>query len=307
MQTLAIILCTYNGERFLQEQLDSFGAQTYKNWSLFVCDDGSKDRTKDLVENYINTQKQNHIEWTINNPCLGFAKNFLQGIKTTPDHFDYYALSDQDDIWMNNKLKRGIDYLKTIPQNIPALYCTRTLLVDGEANEIGLSPHFNKPPSFSNALVQSIAGGNTMIFNQSAHELISRARSETDVISHDWFIYQLITGAGGHVYYDPEPSLLYRQHGNNIIGSNIGMWARVIRIRKLINGSFKEWNNKHIIALQPFISFFTTANQKKFDLFTKARNQTIIARLLNFKKIGIYRQTFAGNIALIIAAILNKI
>lgn len=239
MQTLAIILCTYNGEKFLQEQLDSFKAQTFKNWSLFVYDDGSKDRTKDLVENYIHTQKQNHIKLISNNPCLGFAKNFLQGINTTPHHFDYYALSDQDDVWMSKKLERGIDYLKTIPQNIPALYCTRTLLVDSNAKTIGLSPCFNQPPSFSNALVQSIAGGNTMIFNKAAHELIAKISHDTAVISHDWFIYQLITGAGGHVYYDSEPSLLYRQHGNNIIGSNIGIFARILRIRKLMNGLFK--------------------------------------------------------------------
>lgn len=306
MQKLAIILCTHNGQAFVQEQLDSFSNQTFKNWSLFVYDDASKDDTQQIIENY-KANQTNRVEWIANNPPLGFAKNFLNAIKSTPSDFDLYALSDQDDIWLETKLQKAKDYFKTTPLSTPALYCARTLLIDSTGHKIGFSPCFTRPPSFENSLVQSIAGGNTMVFNKAAQKLIRKIDDNIDVISHDWFIYQLITGAGGTVYYDPSPCLLYRQHENNLIGSNTGLFARLLRIRKLMNGSFKKWNDKNIEALQSCISILTKEKQRQLRLFEQARKQNIIDRLLNFKKLGIYRQTFTGNIALIIGAILNKI
>lgn len=79
-----------------------------------------------------------------------------------------------------------------------------------------------------------------MIFNKAAKELISKIDMNINIVSHDWFIYQLISGTGGNIYYDDKTSMLYRQHSNNLIGSNIGIIPRIKRLKKLINGSFRK-------------------------------------------------------------------
>lgn len=304
MDNIAILLCTYNGEKFLQEQLDSFVHQNFKHWHLFVYDDGSNDNTEQLVQTF---QQQHKADFVSNNPNLGFAKNFLNGIASTSDNFDFYALSDQDDIWLKTKLEKATAYLQKIATNVPALYCSRTILVDNAGNQIGLAPLFTKKPSFSNALVQSIAGGNTMVFNKAARDLIVKAGPNINVVSHDWFIYQLITGAEGLVYYDSNPGLLYRQHSNNLIGANIGFFARLSRLKMLLNNSFRTWNDINIKTLQNNSSLLTEKNRNILNIFVKSRKSSLIPRLIGFFKCGIYRQTFWGNIALFIGGILNKI
>lgn len=305
---LAIILGTYNGEKYLEEQLESFNLQSYKNWQLFVYDDRSTDNTKAIVE----AQRQRHsdtdkINFISNAKQMGFVRNFLNAITSAPSDLNFYAFSDQDDIWLEAKLERAVVYLKEVENHIPALYCSRTTLIDEAGNKIGFSPLFQRQPSFSNALVQSIAGGNTMVFNKAARDLIAKAGSDLEVVSHDWFIYQLITGAGGSVHYDSHSEILYRQHGNNLIGSNMGILAKLSRLRLLLDNTFQSWNDRNMKALVKNIELLTRENQDKLITFVKARDKTLIPRMIAFAKCGIYRQTFWGNIALFIGGILNKV
>ena len=308
MPPLAIILCTYNSAKFLQQQLDSFDRQSYKNWQLFVYDDRSTDDTKAIV----NAQTQKHkdtnkINFITNHVQRGFVGNFLNAVASAPSDLSFYAFSDQDDIWLENKLERSVAYLKAAPNHVPALYCSRTTLIDEAGNKIGSSPLFQRQPSFSNALVQSIAGGNTMVFNKAARDLIVKAGPDLDVVSHDWFIYQLIMGAGGEVYYDSHSEILYRQHGDNLIGSNMGLLAKLSRLKLLLDNTFKSWNDRNIKALVKNIELLTKENQDKLNTFISAREKTLIPRMIGFVKCGIYRQTFLGNVALFIGGILNKI
>ncbi|GAB4163325.1 MAG: glycosyltransferase family 2 protein [Rickettsiaceae bacterium] len=306
----AILLCTYNGAAYLQEQLESYSQQSLNNWSLFVFDDASTDNTKEIVEQF--TQRCagiNNVQWLQNKARMGFSRNFFNAIASTPKDFDYYALSDQDDIWQKEKLARAVSFLSNEGHSKPALYCSRTILTDKDGKEIGYSPLFKRPASFSNALVQSIAGGNTMVLNKAAIGLLSKIKPDLDVISHDWFIYQLVSGAGGTVHYDPVPTLLYRQHGNNVIGSNVGIFAKVTRIGKLFAGGYKSWNERNIKALRSCASLnlLTRENMEKLELFSQARKEGLVTRCAKFLKSGIYRQTFEGNLALILGAIINKL
>ena len=168
---VAILLCTYHGQHYLAEQLDSFAAQSHSNWEVWASDDGSKDDTHAILEAY--QQKWPDGRLSIHfGPAEGFAANFLSLTCKASIDADYYAYSDQDDIWEPNKLARAVEWLNTLPENIPALYCSRTRLVDSNNNEIGVSPLFAKPPSFANALMQNIGGGNTMVFNNAARNLL---------------------------------------------------------------------------------------------------------------------------------------
>lgn len=303
---IAILLCTHFGERFLAEQLDSFAAQTYRNWQLWVSDDGSEDKTHDILQRY--QQQWCAQRLTISGgPCQGFVANFLSQVCNPAIQADYYAYSDQDDIWEKDKLERAVQWLNTVPDGIPALYCSRTRLVTETDQGIGLSPLFTKPPSFGNALMQNIGGGNTMVFNHAARVLLSKIDIGAPIVAHDWWTYITVSACGGTVYYDDNPSLRYRQHSANIIGGNSSWRARANRITMLWEGRFRDWNERHIAALRILHDHMTPANRTALQHFVRGRQASLLPRLLHLKKAGIYRQTFAGNLGLIAAAVFNKI
>ena len=179
-------------------------------------------------------------------PAEGFAANFLSLICNADIQADYYAFADQDDVWEPNKLERAVMWLSTVPSNVPALYGTRTLLVDERNQVMGLSPLFPQPPCFANALVQNIAGGNTMVFNKAARKLLREAGESIDVVTHDWWVYLVVSGCGGQVFYDVVPSLRYRQHNHNAVGQDTNWRARLSRIHLLLRGRFKGWNDRNV-------------------------------------------------------------
>ncbi|MNJ17668.1 putative glycosyltransferase EpsE [compost metagenome] len=301
---VAILMCTYNGERFLEEQLDSFERQTHRHWSLVVSDDGSTDRTLLILDKYKQSLDVGRVT-VVSGPQRNFVANFLSLVCRKDISADYYAWSDQDDIWSETKLEAAVAWLQTIPPHIPALYCGRTQLIDEIKKTIGYSPRFCRPPSFSNALVQNIGGGNTMVFNQAARDLLQEAGDNLDVPAHDWWAYQLISGAGGVIYYDPTPQLLYRQHGENIIGSNSGWSARWQRLKMLRQGRFSNWNDQNIGALELIRHRLTDENALTLERFKLAVSQGFFGFLVNLKRSGVYRQTRLGNIGLVVACLIK--
>jgi glycosyltransferase involved in cell wall biosynthesis len=303
---VSILLCCYNGERFLSDQIQSFKDQTYTNLDLWVSDDGSHDLTLSTIKHSLSTW-QDCIHTIRTGPSEGFAANFMSLITHQGINSDYYAYSDQDDIWEADKVQRGVSLLEKIPSSIPALYCSRTRLVNANNHEIGLSPLFSKQTSFANALMQNVGGGNTMILNRAGRDLLADLSKDIRMVSHDWWAYLIITGCGGKVIYDPHPSVRYRQHESNLVGMNSSWSARIKRIHMLWQGLFRNWNDIHIESLQAIRSRLTPDNQKILDQFSEARDQGLVSRLIGLKQSGIYRQTVLGNLGLIAAAIFKKI
>lgn len=303
---VAILLCTYRGQHYLAEKLDSFAAQTHENWEVWASDDGSEDDTHSILEDYKNRWDVGRLSIHFG-PAEGFAANFLSLTCNASVDADFYAYSDQDDVWEADKLARAVQWLESVPADVPALYCSRTRLVDAENNEIGVSPLFTKAPGFANALMQNIGGGNTMVFNNAARELLREAGENKSVITHDWWAYMVVTGCGGRVFYDSKPTLRYRQHGGNLVGTNANWAARFKRIRMLFQGRFKHWNDCNISALLTLEHRLTPENREILQRFADARGMSLIPRLIHLKRSGIYRQTLLGNIGLIAAAILGKI
>ncbi|QYJ21511.1 glycosyltransferase family 2 protein [Achromobacter sp. ES-001] len=305
-ERIAILLCTYQGEKYLASQLDSFAAQTHTDWVLAVSDDGSVDRTRAMLADY-------RLKWGASKlnlyegPRRGFVGNFLSLTCNAQVQADYYSFSDQDDIWHAEKLEHAMEWLRTVPSDTPALYCTRTLLVNEENRPIGLSPLFQRRPAFENALAQNIAGGNTMVFNNAARQLLLRAGPLVDVAAHDWWVYLAVTACGGQVKYDSRPSLRYRQHNSNLIGANRGLLARLTRIRMLFKGHLKEWNARNIEALGQLRSLMTPPNVTLLSDFIRARDSALFGRIRKFRSTGIYRQTALGNFGMLLAVIFNKL
>jgi glycosyltransferase involved in cell wall biosynthesis len=270
-----------------------------------VSDDGSDDDTRKILEKYQYWLGKGRTS-ILSGPQEGFVANFHSLICHPDIETDYFAYADQDDIWEADKLSRAIAELEQIPEGVPALYCTRTALIDEKGRDIGLSPLFEKPPSFANALVQNVGGGNTMVINKAARDLL-HAYCGQIVVSHDWWAYILTTAVGGVVIYDSYPSVRYRQHGNNMVGSNNDWRARLVRLRMLLEGRFREWNSINTRALQPARHLMTPENQVILDTFCIARNRWLVPRIWGVIRSGVYRQTFLGNLGLIAAAVLKKL
>lgn len=220
---------------------------------------------------------------------------------------DYFAFSDQDDVWYPDKLERALNCLRHVPSATPAMYCSRTELVDGKRRHLGFSPLFVRHPSFRNALVQNIGGGNTMVFNAAAKRLLEAA-GDHEIVSHDWWVYQLVSAAGGAIVYDPQPSLEYRQHGGNILGSNSTTRARLTRLRMMIRGRLIAWNDLNIAALdalRPHLHPDSIATLDRFKALRAARLPPV--RLFHLWRSGIHRQTMPAQIGLFVTAWLGKL
>ena len=302
---IAILMCTKNGAAFLDEQLTSIADQTHANWILFASDDGSTDETRKILKNFTESHKQK--TFVRNGPGKGVCANFLS-LATDPSiDADYFAFSDQDDVWYKDKLQRALAWLVTVPADVPALYCGRTELVSNDGRSYGFSPLFTRPIAFRNALVQSLGGGNTMVFNKAAKRLLE-ITGRLDVVLHDWWMYQLVSAAGGAIRYDPHPVLKYRQHLDNLIGSNLGWRARLVRIRMILSGRFHDWNTMNIAALQQVPShLIKPQNRTVLQLFAKARTASLPKRIYYLKQSGVYRQRLLDNIGLLLATVLKRI
>ena len=303
---VAILLCTFQGQSYLAEQLDSFAAQTHNNWEVWASDDGSKDGTRSVLWSYLAKWGLGRVKLQ-RGPSNGYAANFLSLACKSEIDADYYAYSDQDDIWDADKLERAVAWLASVPTGTPAVYCSRTRLVDAENNEIGLSTLFSRPPSFANALMQNIGGGNTMVFNKATHALLKRAGPDVEVLTHDWWTYLVVTGCGGLVYYDPHPTLRYRQHDGNLVGSNMSLSSRIARIAMLWRGRFRDLNDRHVRALGRLSAHLTGECKHILNEFRYSRNRGLLPRILGLLRSGIYRQTLMGNIGLMVATLFKKI
>jgi hypothetical protein len=157
-----------------------------------------------------------------------------------------------------------------------------------------------------NALVQNIGGGNTMVFNRAALSVL-QATPDLPIVSHDWWTYQLITGVGGIAHYDPWPSIKYRQHGSNLIGSNAGIRASTSRMRALLRGRYSEWNDANIEALTKMKPWLSPQSAVTLDYFSRSTKAGLPKRMYLVWKSGVYRQTFYEHIGLYTASIINKI
>jgi glycosyltransferase involved in cell wall biosynthesis len=302
---VAILMCTKNGVAFIDDQLKSIAEQTHKNWTLIVSDDGSDDGTVAKLERFAEANPQ---KVTIRSgPGNGVCANFLSLANDRTIDADYFAFSDQDDVWHRGKLQRALAWLAAIPVDVPGMYCARTELMTIDGRSYGFSPLFTRPPGFQNALVQSLAGGNTMVFNRATKKILEEAAT-TAVVLHDWWVYQLVSAVGGIIRYDPQPMLRYRQHRDNLIGSSLGWGPRFSRIYMIFSGRSRSWNAMNIAALDGLAAHLVhPKNREVIALFAKARCGSLPKRLRYLRHSGVYRQTLFGNLGLLAATILKKI
>lgn len=211
-------MSTYNGEKYLRQQIDSILSQTYTDIDLLIRDDGSSDGTVEILKEYADTYENVSYYQGKN---LGSIYSFLELLKESDEKADYYAFSDQDDEWMPEKISKAIDMLEQKDYEIPLLYCSNTYITDEELNIIKLDDKMAKP-SWGNALVQNICTGCTAVMNKRLREIINKTEPK-NIIMHDWWFYLMAT-LYGQVCFDYQAYIKYRQHGNNVYGAKKGQW-----------------------------------------------------------------------------------
>lgn len=299
----AIILCTKNGENFLTEQLKSLEEQC-QNFDLYINDDGSSDKTEEIIKNF---QKKTKIKIIYTKKNYDSAtKNFLKTLKSIKNKYDYYFFCDQDDIWDKKKIEISKIKLDSFQQDIPSLFCSSTEIINPKSKIIDSSKIFKRKPCFSNALVQSIAGGNTMSFNHKTKLLLDKIVSIDSVVSHDWITYILVTAHGGKVSYSSIPLVKYRKHENNLIGPNKSLNEIFFRIYLLSKGQMRDWTKKNLRVLNEF--GLTRNSEKILNRFEKeAHNGNFFERLKYTIRSDVFRQTYLSNVALHFAILLKKI
>jgi glycosyltransferase involved in cell wall biosynthesis len=206
------LLSTFNGSAFLPQLLASLRRQSHESWLLYWRDDGSADETPHIVRSQV---PRDRIVQLHSIDRLGPCASFLSIVRASAGKHASYHFADQDDVWLPNKLKLAHESVTQIDQ--PVLFHSRQELIDAQGNSLGLS-NLAGSPSFDNAVVENIVVGCSAAFNNAAARLGAAGRP-TRVRMHDWWMY-LIVSAFGRVVYSSIPTIQYRQHSGNVVGSN---------------------------------------------------------------------------------------
>jgi glycosyltransferase involved in cell wall biosynthesis len=238
-----ILLATYNGEKYLKQQIDSILAQSYQDWQLLIRDDNSSDSTVNIIKDYAGKYPQKIRLIEDKQGRLGIALNFGKLLEQTVN--EYVMFSDQDDIWLPNKINLTLNTMKDaekIYPNIPILVHTNLKVVDENLKTIAdslwsyckMSPLDN---SLNKIIYRNVATGCTTMINRKAVEVSKSIPPEARV--HDWWV-ALNVAKTGKIVHISLPTVLYRQHTQNIIGAKRSGFASISAlIRKL-----QEWPSR---------------------------------------------------------------
>ncbi|HFR3342538.1 TPA: glycosyltransferase family 2 protein [Streptococcus suis] len=228
-----ILMSTYNGQEFLAEQIRSIQAQTFTDWMLLIRDDGSRDRTREIIADFAQQDSRIHLINPDSTENLGVIKSFHALVKY--QRADVYFFSDQDDVWLPDKLQVTLETAQAYPADQPLMVYTDLKVVNQDLQVMNESMIRSQSHHANTELVQeltenTVTGGTSMI----NHALAELWTVTDDILMHDWYLALLATAFGKLVYVD-QPTELYRQHAENVLG------ARTLSKR------FKKWIRPHVL------------------------------------------------------------
>jgi rhamnosyltransferase len=228
-----ILMSTYNGQQFLAEQIRSIQEQSYTDWTLFIRDDGSSDNTKEILKDFEHQDSRIHLIDSDKSDNLGVIKSFHKLVNH--DRADYYFFSDQDDVWLPNKLELSLKEAQNYLADLPLMVYMDLKVVNQDLKIMTESMVKSQSHHANTELVQeltenTVTGGVAMI----NHALAEMWQETDDILMHDWYLALLASAFGNLVFID-QPGELYRQHSDNVLG------ARTLSKR------FKKWIRPHIL------------------------------------------------------------
>ncbi|MBY0022432.1 glycosyltransferase family 2 protein [Paenibacillus polymyxa] len=293
-----ILLSTYNGAAYLDEQIESLINQKDVEVQILIRDDGSTD---DTVAKLITLEQRYPKQIRL---CpesnVGVIASFFDLIQRSSETFDYYAFCDQDDVWMPNKLARAVAQLREKDESQPLMYCSATQMVSQNLEHLKVWPaDIPRPLSLYNALIENVCVGCTMVFNKQTLQLVRKKIPATlnNVIMHDWWIY-LCTASFGEVVFDPEPSIWYRQHQNNVLGGStdglVSKWRK--RLSRFVKGK-----NQYILSkqarqfVQLYGQYMPSQLYRDVDQFLDSYQKGVLSRMKYIGQSPFYRQSRLDN------------
>lgn len=281
MHKVVVLMSTYNGEKYLEAQIDSILKQRNVNVYLLIRDDGSTDSTLNVIDHFSRSGKLT----VYGRDNLGAAKSFIDLIFSAPES-EYYAFSDQDDIWEVDKLTTAIDRIKD--KSGPAVYHGLAGRVDESLSPLP-TPTYTPMHSFGASLLTS-ATGCTMVFNKAMMDAL-RVYKPNNISMHDAWVYRVAYAIDAFVYYDAETHMKYRQHSNNVSGGDMGLSekikrqlvnnksVRLITAMELRTGYYeimsetnKEIINKFIIYKKNLWHKLCIITDKRYELYSAKTN-----------------------------------
>ena len=293
---VGILLAAYNGEKYISKQIESLLAQTYSNWKLFIRDDGSNDQTVSIINEYAQNDKRiSIIEDDGKN--LGSCQNFAALLNLTRGQFNYLMFCDQDDYWLPFKIDETLSYMQHLEikykKEVPLLVYTNFKYADANLEEIEAKKGFQTTKvanlSFAHLLAQNPAYGCTMMLNKALQDIVDPIPIQAE--NHDYWT-ALTASALGKIFYVNKPTILYRQHNNNIStnydsnslvkrlkrivlqGKNFADARRKIEMAKVFRALFaNQLKERDKMILDNYISFGT--GNKMSMLFKNIRNGVV--------------------------------
>ena len=229
---IQILLSTYNGEKYLRPQLDSYLALTgVDELKVLIRDDGSTDGTLSILREY----RDKYGFTVIEGENLGLNRRMYALVAARDKDCAFYAVSDQDDVWLPHKLSRAVEFVSESGSEMPILYAGTSYLVDEELAVKGRTHTPRKPLNFYNAMVENMCIGHTLVMNRALMDIYSSGYSE-GIFVFDYWAY-LLASSVGKVIFDKEPGTYYRQHGSNVIGYKASrIWMLKVRIKRVFTG-----------------------------------------------------------------------
>lgn len=272
MEKVAIIMSTYNGEKYVKEQVDSLLAQTYSDIHLYIRDDGSKDKTWEILQEY----KDNAKVTLVKGENKGFVKGFYSVLEMAQTE-KYISFCDQDDVWNEDKIQRAVEMLEKEDNHLPLLYFSNYDYYDAEMNFKGHQNLVRKGPSFRNSLFDCITLGISIVINQKARNLLVETGSE-DTCGHDWWAYMVCSGLG-KVIYDDTVTLKYRRHENNVSpGGKNFIKFQIYRIKKFFIGGYFTEVKKQLKKYETLLgNKLNEQDRELLAMFTKPKYNFLVA------------------------------
>lgn len=275
MNKIVVLMSTYNGEKYIEEQLNSLITQRDVNIQILVRDDGSSDNTIKILDEW---QDKGLLTW-YSGENLGPALSFMDLVKKAPIA-DYYAFCDQDDYWDKDKLEVAVEAIKDYDEDSPVLYFSNKRLVDENLNFIENTKQ-NPKLTLESALIINPVTGCTLVINRKLLEIINLYDNK-NLYMHDGWIYRVCMAVKGKVVFDKTPHISYRQHSNNVIGGRSNLIKKYNRrIRNVVI-------NRNRIRERDAIGLLKGYS----DMIDKDH-------LLQIKKIANYRKSIRNKMSLI--------
>ena len=304
-ERVLIVLCSYNGADYISEQINSIMDQTHEAIHLLISDDGSTDNTLAIIMRLQAKFGKERIS-IIEKRGRNVSKNFIQALRRF-SNYQYYAFSDQDDIWLPNKIDVAIRRLRECTNpSAPALYASTVEIVDQNLRHIGYSRPWATIPKFNNAIVQNFASGNTMVFNKALRNEVVSTPKNLEFVMHDWATYLICSALNGYLFFDHQPHIKYRQHQSNLIGSDHGLKSKIKSVHCMLNGTQKSWNDCNIKLLSLFSDRMSLENKDTLEYMSQLKSKSLITRIAALLSSNITKRTRLGYLSFCAAVILKK-